>query len=124
MPPTDIIRAIVALSEGVGPRKVARIFGVDKDAVLSWLVAASAHSEAVLGYAMHELHLEQVQMDELYALLRDVNEEGKGRRRCWVWAAIDPMSKLLLAVEVGDRGLETLAPALQIQVWRNSWCTV
>jgi IS1 family transposase len=78
-------------------------------------VAASAHSEAVLGYVMYELHLEQacpelvegVQMDELYALLRDVSEEGKGRRWCWVWAAIAPASKLLLAVEVGDRSLET-----------------
>jgi IS1 family transposase len=96
VPAEDIIRVILALSEGVSPRKVGRIFGVDKDTVLRWLVAASAHSEGVLGYVM----------DELYALLRDVNEEGKGRRRCWVWAAIDPMSKLLLAVEVGDRGLE------------------
>ena len=94
-----IIRSVVALSEGVSPRKAGRIFGVDKDTVLRWLVAASEHSEAVLGYVMHELHLGQVQMDELYALLRDVNEEGKGRRRCWVWAAIDPMSKLLLQVQ-------------------------
>jgi IS1 family transposase len=70
-------------------------------------VAASEHSEAVLGYVLHELHLGQVQMDELYALLRDVGEEGKRRRHCWVWAAIAPASKLLLAVEVGDRSLET-----------------
>jgi hypothetical protein len=46
-------------------------------------------------------------MDELYALPRDVSEEGKGRRRCWVWAAIAPPSKLLLAVEVGDRSVGT-----------------
>ena len=87
VPAGDIIRAILSLSEGVSPRRVARIFGVDKDTVLRWLVAASAHSEAVLGYVLHGLHVEQVQMDELYALLRDVSEEGKGRRRCWVWAA-------------------------------------
>lgn len=43
----------------------------------------------------------------LYALLRDVSEEVKRRRHCWVWAAIAPASKLLLAVEVGDRGVET-----------------
>lgn len=63
VPATDIIRAVLALSEGVSPQKVGRIFGVDKDTVLSWLVAASAHSEAVLGYVLHELHVEQVQMD-------------------------------------------------------------
>jgi len=83
---------------------VARIFDVDKDTVLSWLVAASAHAGTVLGYVIHELYLEQVQMDELYALLRDVSE--KGRRKCWVWAAIDPISKLILAIEVGARSLE------------------
>lgn len=106
VPAQDVIRAIVALSEGVSPRTVARIFEVDKDTVLSWLMAASAHTETVLGYVIHELHLEQVQMDELYALLRDVSEEGQGRRTCWVWAAIDPVSKLILALEVGDRSLE------------------
>jgi hypothetical protein len=103
---------------------VARIFQVDKDTVWNWLVSASAHAEAVLEYVIDELHLEQVQMDELYALLRDVREEGQGRGKCWVWAAIDPVSKLLLAIEVGDRSLETLAPGLQVQVWRNDWCTV
>ena len=59
----------MALFEGVSPRKVGRIFGVDKDTVMSWLVAASAHSEVVLGYVLHELRVEQVQMDELDALL-------------------------------------------------------
>jgi IS1 family transposase len=83
---------------------VGRIFEVDKDTVLSWLMAASAHAETVLEYVIHEVHLEQVQMDELYGLLRDVSEEG--RRKCWVWVAIDPVSKLLLAIEVGDRSLE------------------
>ena len=120
-PAREIIRALVALSEGVSPRKVARIFEVDKDAVLGWLVAAAAHAETVLGYVMHELHLEQVQMDELYALLRDASEEG--RRKCWVWAAIDPISKLILALEVGDRSQKTLAPGLQVQVWRSNWYT-
>jgi IS1 family transposase len=94
------------MSEGVNPRKVGRIFDVDKDTVLSWLMSASAHAETMLEYVIHELHLAQVQMDELYALLRDVREEGQGRRKCWIWAAIDPVSKLLLAIEVGDRSLD------------------
>jgi hypothetical protein len=44
-------------------------------------------------------------MDELYALLSEMREEGEKRGQCWVWAAIDPISKLLLAIEVGDRSL-------------------
>ena len=42
----DIMRAIASLCEGVSPRKVARIFEVDKDTVFRWLVEAAMHSEA------------------------------------------------------------------------------
>jgi transposase-like protein len=105
VPALDIMRAIATLCEGVSPRPVARIFEVDKDTVLRWLVEAAAHSEGVVEYMMHDLHLTQVQMDELYALLSGMRgEEGEGRC-CWVWTAIDPLSKLLLAVVAGDRGL-------------------
>ncbi|MCP4536279.1 MAG: hypothetical protein GY832_03960, partial [Chloroflexi bacterium] len=98
------MRAIALLSEGVNPRKIARVFEVDKDTVLRWLVEAAKHSEAVIGYMIHNLELTQVQMDELYALLNGMREAGEGKS-CWVWAAIDPISKLLLAIEVGDRSL-------------------
>ena len=101
----DIVHAIALLCEGVSPRKVARVYKVDKDTVLGWLREAAGHSEVVLGYMMYHLHLEQVQMDELYALLSGPRG-GEERGKCWVWASIDPISKLLLAIEVGDRSLE------------------
>jgi hypothetical protein len=56
----------------------------------------------------------QVQLDELYALLSAVKEgdvsEAEALQRLsrsphWVWVAIDPVSKLLLALDVGDRTL-------------------
>ena len=105
VPAEEIMHGIALLCEGVSPRKVARVYKVDKDTVLRWLVDAAVHSEAVLGYMLHDLHLAQVQMDELYALLSEMRGEGE-RGRCWVWAAIDPLSKLLLALEVGDRSLD------------------
>jgi IS1 family transposase len=54
------------------------------------------------------------QLDELYALLSAVKDgeitEAKAIKRLsrsphWVWVAIDPVSKLLLALDVGDRTL-------------------
>jgi hypothetical protein len=54
-PAEDIMRAIATLCEGVSPRKVGRIFEVDKETVLSWLVEAAAHGEAVIGYMVHNL---------------------------------------------------------------------
>jgi IS1 family transposase len=112
----EIYRAIGALCKGVGIRKVGRIFEVDKDEVLRWLKAASAHSEAVSRYMLHDLHLSRVQMDELYALLsgmekateEEKNEKRSGkkkRRHCWLWSGIDAESKLILAVAIGDRSL-------------------
>jgi hypothetical protein len=62
----DIMRAIALLCEGVSPRKIARVFEVDKDTVLGWLAEAAKHSETVIGYMVHNLELTQVQMDELY----------------------------------------------------------
>jgi IS1 family transposase len=110
IPAETILRAIASLCEGVSPRKVARIFGVDKDTVLGWLVAAAQHSEAVIGYMVQHLELTQVQMDELYALLRGMREGGK-RPPCWVWTAMDACTKLWVAVVVGDRS-EQMAQCL------------
>jgi hypothetical protein len=83
VPAQDIMRAIAVLCEGVNPRKVARIFEVDKDTVLKWLVEAAMHNEVVGRYMMHHLHLSQVQMDELYGLLNGMRDE-EGRTKNWM----------------------------------------
>jgi IS1 family transposase/transposase-like protein len=105
VPAKDIMLAIALLCEGVSPRKIARVFEVDKDTVLGWLAEAAKHSETVIGYMVHNLEPTQVQMDELYALLSGMREAGE-RQSCWVWTAMDSFSKLWLAVEVGDRSME------------------
>jgi len=71
-------------------------------------------------YFLCHLHLEQLQLDELYAVLRDfktgeINDDEAIQRLerspCWVWTAMDPTSKLLVVVEVGSR---TLAMAQRV----------
>lgn len=66
------------------------------------------------GYFLCELHLKQVQLDALYAVLSavragDLSEDEAiarlSRSPHWVWTAIDPESKLLLRVQVGERTL-------------------
>ena len=88
LPANNFMRAIASLCEGMSPRKVARVFEMDKDTVLRWLVQAAQHSEAVVGYMVHNLHLTQVQMDELYALLAGMRGEDGERQSCWVWVAL------------------------------------
>ena len=91
-----------ALAEELGLRAVARVFEVDPNTVLHWLMEAAEQLRAFAQYFLHDLHRTQVQLDELYAVLRalkdgTMSEEGAierlSRSPHWVWAALDPESK-------------------------------
>jgi hypothetical protein len=107
-----IVHVIGCLAEGLGIRGTARVFEIDPNTVLSWLMEAADQLRAFSQYCLHDLHLRQVQLDELYAVLSalkagEVSEdeviERLSRSPQWVWVAVDPESKLLLALDVGDR---------------------
>src|SRR5262249_236228 len=70
------------------------------------------HLTAFSQYFLHDVRVTQVQLDELFALLSAVKagvvSEADAIKRLsrspyWVWAAIDPVTKLLLTVDVGER---------------------
>jgi transposase-like protein/IS1 family transposase len=112
--PDKLVWAIAALAEGLGIRAVARVFETDPNTVLRWLVEAAEHLEAFSRHFVHDLEVEQVQMDELFAVLSAVKEgevsEAEALKRLsrspqWVWVAMDPVGKLILAVDVGERTL-------------------
>lgn len=106
--------AVGALAEGLGIRAVARVFEVDPNTVLQWLVAAADHLQAFSQHFLHDVRVTQVQLDELFALLSAVKAgqvseaeaiERLSRSPHWIWVAMDPVTKLLLAIDVGDRTL-------------------
>jgi IS1 family transposase/transposase-like protein len=101
VPAETIWRVLVSLAEGVGIRKTARIFDLDPNTVQAWLEQAAKHMEVVSCYLLHDLHLSQVQVDELWALLGRRN--GDERAKHWVWVGVDASTKLWLATVVGDR---------------------
>ena len=122
--PERIVHVIACLAEGLGIRGTARVFEIDPNTVLGWLVEAAEQLHAFSAYFLHELHLQQIQLDELYAVLSavrggDLSEaeaiERLSRSPHWVWTAIDPESKLLLSVQVGERTL-ALAQAMLHQI--------
>src|SRR5712692_1311514 len=114
-PAERIVRAVAALAEGLGIRAVARVFEVDPNTVLTWLSEAADHLKAFSHYLLHDVHVNHVQLDELYARV-STSKVGLGREaqatapfrhsHPWVWAAIDSVSKLLLALDMGERTLE------------------
>jgi IS1 family transposase len=113
--PVDlIVRVIACLAEGLGIRGTARVFEVDPNTVLQWLVEAAEQLQAFSRHVLHDVRVRQVQLDELFALLSALKEgevsEAEAIARLersprWVWVAMDPESKLLLALDVGERTL-------------------
>src|SRR4029453_3438369 len=105
-----IVRVLACLAEGLGIRATARVFEVDPTTVLHWLVEAAEQLCAFSAYFFCDLHLEQLQLDEVYAVLRDrkageINDDEAisrlERAPSWVWTAMDPTSKLLVVVDIG-----------------------
>jgi transposase-like protein/IS1 family transposase len=109
-----LVWAIAALAEGLGLRAVARVFAVDPNTVLAWLGEAATHLQTLSRHFLHDVNVRQVQLDELFALLSAVKNgevsetevhKRLSRAAHWVWAAMDPESKLVLVTEVGERTL-------------------
>src|SRR5262252_1642305 len=67
-----LVWAVGTLAEGLGIRAVARVFEVDPNTVLQWLVEAAEHLQAFSQYFSHDMRVTQVQLDELFALLSAV----------------------------------------------------
>ena len=114
------MRVLACLAEGLGIRATARVFEVDANTVLNWLAEAAEQLRAFSAYFLCDLHLEQLQLDELYAVLRElkageINDDEAisrlERSPYWVWTAMDPKNKLLVVVDVGCR---TLAMAQRV----------
>jgi IS1 family transposase len=112
MPVELIVRVLTCLAEGLGIRATARVFEVDPNTVLRWLVEAAEQLKAFTSYFLCAVHVQQLQLDELYAVLSAVKDgemsteeaiQRLSRSPHWVWTAIDPQSKLLLAIDVGPR---------------------
>jgi IS1 family transposase len=115
-----IVRVLACLAEGLGIRATARVFEVAPNTVLQWLSEAAEQLRTFSAYFLCDLHLEQLQLDELYAVLRELKSgeisEDEAIKRLerspyWVWTVMDPRSKLLVVVDVGTR---TLAMAQRV----------
>jgi len=114
------VHVLACLAEGLGIRGTARVFEVDAHTVLQWLIEAAEQLRAFSQHFLHDVRVQQVQLDELFALLSAVQAgavseaeaiERLERSPQWVWVAMDPESKLLLTRDVGER---TLAMAQRV----------
>src|SRR4029434_10947632 len=70
--PDLLVWAVGALAEGLGIRAVARVFAVDPNTVLQWLVEVADHAAILSRHFLHDVPVRQVQLDELFAVLSAV----------------------------------------------------
>jgi hypothetical protein len=130
--PELIVHVIACLAEGLGIRGTARVFEIDANTVLHWLMEAAEQLHAFSTYFLRELHLHQIQLDELYATLSAVRDSEMSEAQAidhlstsprWVSTVIDPESKLMLSALVGERS-QAMAQAVlhQIVQWLAPGC--
>jgi len=102
--------AIRALAEGNSLRATARIIQVDKDTVCTWLDRAAYHCRLVMLSLWQQLPVRECQLDELWSFVHTKDEHlpwAKTYRDtygdAWVWVALAPEWRLVVAFVVGKR---------------------
>jgi len=109
-PMETVCRALVALAEGLSIRGTARTFSERPETILLWLRRAGQHSQRVSDYLLHNLHVSQAQLDELWTFVRKKEKNLSAWEKLhteygdtWIWVAFDPVHKLVLAMVIGER---------------------
>jgi IS1 family transposase len=100
-PPARIGEVLSALAEGLPLDAAVRVFGHGEATITRWRNRAACQAERVQRHFLHDLHLPQLQLDEIRARLRP------RARVTWLWLALDPQTKLIPVLALGPRTQET-----------------
>jgi IS1 family transposase/transposase-like protein len=85
---------------GVDASALEEVFGVREITIRTWLCRSGMQGKKLHERFMAELELVHVQLDELWANVKD------GSQDMWLWTASDVKSKLLPVMQVGGRSQE------------------
>ncbi len=85
------------LVEGVDVAVLVRYTGHKDATIARWLARMGEHSHQLHNVFFRGLMLAIVQLDELYAKVRDSEQAA------WLWLAIDPVTKIIPSLHLGGR---------------------
>ena len=85
------------LVEGVNLAVMVRYTGHKDATIARWLERMGQHSQGLHNVLFRDLVLALVQLDELYAKVRDSDKAA------WLWLAIDPVTKIIPSLHLGGR---------------------
>ena len=95
--PERVEMVVWFVAEGVDYAVMVRYTGHKDATIARWLERMGTHSMGLHNALFRGLVLKLVQLDELYAKVRD-NEHAR-----WLWLAIDPVSKVIPSLHLGGR---------------------
>ena len=104
-PSRQVAVVLSALAEGLDASAAERVFGYRQATITTWLLRAGKHAHTLHERFFFHLQLPHLQLDELRTRLRCA------KQTLWLWLAIDPLTKILPALELGPR-TQTMAHRL------------
>src|SRR4051795_12295415 len=96
-PPVRVGEVLSALAEGRDVAAAVRVFGHGEGMIARWQARAARHAARLHDRLLRGLHRPHVQLDESRTRLR------ARRAVLWLWVALDPLTKLVPAVQLGPR---------------------
>jgi IS1 family transposase len=96
-PSHKVALVLAALAEGLDASAAERVFGYRQATITSWLTRAGEHAQSLHERCFHTLQIPHLQLDELRTRLRS------HKQVLWLWLAIDPLTKILPALQLGPR---------------------
>lgn len=101
--PERIEFALNLAAAGVDKAIIARALYHDEETVARWIERAGKQAKLLHEYYFHDLTIDYLQLDELQTKIR-----AYPRKKVWLWAAIDPTTKIVpvLTLSVGGRKTE------------------
>jgi IS1 family transposase len=100
-PSTRVGEVLSALAEGLDSGAAVRVFGHRDATITRWLHRASQQAERLHAGLLRDLGLPHLQLDEIRTRLR------ARAQVLWLWVAIDPLTKLIPAWQLGPRTQES-----------------
>jgi IS1 family transposase len=98
-PSARVAEALTFLAEGVDVSVLERTWGIGEGTLRTWLTRAGLHAVKLHDHFFQQLKLQHVQLDELWANVRQKSHE------VWVWTSMEVTTKIIPVIRLGPRTL-------------------
>jgi len=92
--------ALALLAEGMDVSALERVIGIGEGTLRTWLTRSGKHAEKLHSVFFQELIFAHIQLDELWANVRQASQE------VWLWVATEATTKVIPVIRLGPRTMD------------------